>query len=223
MQILLIEDDDALAAHIAGALRQAGHVVTRCRDGRQGLMQVSSESYDVIVLDRMLPQVDGMKILAALRATDDETPVLMVSALGDVDERVKGLRAGSDDYLPKPFAMSELLARVDVLARRKTPVVDSGFLNHADVEIDTLARIVRRGGRRIELTTREFGILVELVRNVGRVVTRSMLLERVWDYSFDPQTNIIDQHISNLRQKLEIEGRASPIRTVRGAGYMIGP
>ncbi|QVM86257.1 response regulator transcription factor [Novosphingobium decolorationis] len=223
MQILLIEDDDALAAHVANGLRQSGHVVTRCRDGRHGLMQVSSESYDVIVLDRMLPHVDGMKILAALRATDDETPVLLISALGDVDERVKGLRAGGDDYLPKPFAMSELLARVDVLARRKAPVVESGFLHHADIEIDTLARIVRRAGQRIELTSREFGLLVELVRNVGRVVTRSMLLERVWDYNFDPQTNIIDQHISNLRKKLEIEGRASPIQTVRGAGYMITP
>ncbi len=223
MQILLIEDDDALAAHVANGLRQSGHVVTHCRDGRHGLMQVSSESYDVIVLDRMLPHVDGMKILAALRATDDETPVLLISALGDVDERVKGLRAGGDDYLPKPFAMSELLARVDVLARRKAPVVESGFLHHADIEIDTLARIVRRAGQRIELTSREFGLLVELVRNVGRVVTRSMLLERVWDYNFDPQTNIIDQHISNLRKKLEIEGRASPIQTVRGAGYMINP
>lgn len=223
MQILMIEDDDALAAHIAGGLGQAGHVVTRCSDGRQGLIQVSCETYDVIVLDRMLPQVDGMKILAALRATDDETPVLMVSALGDVDERVKGLRAGSDDYLPKPFAMSELLARVEVLARRKAVPVDSGFLCHADIEIDTMGRIVRRGGRRIDLTTREFGILVELVRNAGRVVTRSMLLERVWDYSFDPQTNIIDQHISNLRQKLEVDGQPSPIQTVRGSGYMISP
>ena len=223
MQILLIEDDEALSAHVASGLRQAGHVVTCHRDGRQGLMQASSESYDVIILDRMLPQVDGMKILAALRATDDETPVLIVSALGDVDERVKGLRAGSDDYLPKPFALSELLARVEVLARRKSPQPEqSGPILFADLEIDTLARTVRRAGKRIELTTREFGILIELVRNAGRVVTRSMLLERVWDYNFDPQTNIIDQHISNLRQKLDEGGHAPLIRTVRGAGYLIG-
>lgn len=223
MQILLIEDDEALSAHVAAGLRQAGHVVTCHRDGRQGLLQASSESYDVIILDRMLPQVDGMKILAALRATDDETPVLIVSALGDVDERVKGLRAGADDYLPKPFALSELLARVEVLARRKSPQPEqSGPILFADLEIDTLARTVRRAGKRIDLTTREFGILIELVRNAGRVVTRSMLLERVWDYNFDPQTNIIDQHISNLRQKLDEGGHAPLIRTVRGAGYLIG-
>ncbi|WP_230292644.1 response regulator transcription factor [Croceicoccus sp. Ery5] len=225
MQILLIEDDDALAAHIGGGLEQAGHVVTLCRDGRQGLLQASSETYDVIVLDRMLPHVDGMKILAALRATDDKTPVLIVSALSDVDERVKGLRAGGDDYLPKPFAMSEMLARVEVLARRKSayPAADSSPILHADLEIDPLGRTVRRGGKRIELTTREFGILIELVRNAGRVVTRAMLLERVWDYNFDPQTNIIDQHISNLRQKLDGDGQAPLIRTVRGAGYRFGP
>ena len=222
MQILLIEDDEALSAHVASVLRQAGHVVTCHRDGRQALMDASCELYDVIVLDRMLPGVDGMKILAALRATDDATPVLIVSALGDVDERVKGLRAGADDYLPKPFALSELLARVEVLARRKAPQAEqAGPIQFADLEIDPLARTVRRAGRRVELTTREFGILIELVRNAGRIVTRSMLLERVWDYNFDPQTNIIDQHISNLRHKLDEGGHAPLIRTVRGAGYLI--
>lgn len=222
MQILLVEDDESLAAHAAGGLRQAGHVVDHRADGREGLIQATCETYDVIILDRSLPSVDGMKILAALRASDNATPVLILSALGDVDERVKGLKAGGDDYLPKPFAFSELLARVEVLGRRKGAMVEPvSTLSVDNLEIDMLGQVVRRGGQRIELTTREFRILSYLARNVGRVVTRSMLLENVWDYSFDPQTNIIDQHISNLRQKIDRDHAVPLIHTVRGIGYVM--
>ncbi len=222
MHILLVEDDQSLAAHVANGLRQSGHIVEHCADGRTGLVQATCETYDVIILDRMLPNVDGLKILAALRASHDETPVLILSALGDVDQRVKGLKAGGDDYLPKPFAFSELLARVEVLGRRKSAQADdAATLTIGDVEIDLMGHVVKRGGQRIELTTREFRILTYLARNAGRVVTRAMLLENVWDYSFDPQTNIIDQHISNLRQKLDRDQAQPLIHTVRGAGYVM--
>ena len=220
--ILAIEDDPVLGAYLQEELQRGGFQVTWCRNGLEGLEKAGRQAFDVVLMDILLPGLDGLDALAQLRRRS-ATPVILMSALGAEADRISGFQRGADDYLPKPFAMSELLARVDVLARRKAPVVESGFLHHADIEIDTLARIVRRAGQRIELTSREFGLLVELVRNVGRVVTRSMLLERVWDYNFDPQTNIIDQHISNLRKKLEIEGRASPIQTVRGAGYMINP
>lgn len=224
MQILLIEDDESLAAHVTAGLREAGHVVERCGDGREGLVQAACETYDVIVLDRMLPSLDGLKLLAALRATENATPVLIVSALGEVDERVRGLRAGGDDYMAKPFAMSELLARVDSLGRRNAAVAEpSDHLRVGDLEIDLVAHVVSRAGRRISLTLRELRILAYLARNAGRVVTRSMLLESVWDYNFDPQTNIIDQHISKLRQKIAGEGEAPLIHTVRGLGYVMRP
>lgn len=222
MQILLIEDDAGVADYVATGLREAGHLVEHCGDGRQGLICATSETWDVIILDRMLPQVEGMKILATLRATDDMTPVLILSALGDVDERVKGLRAGGDDYLPKPFALSELIARVETLGRRGPVSSDTvTALKVGDLEIDLLGHIVRRAGRRIDVTTREFRILQYLARNVGRVVTRSMLLENVWDYNFDPQTNIIDQHVSKLRQKIDRDHPAPLIHTVRGVGYVM--
>ncbi len=221
MHLLLIEDDARVAAFVAKALREEGHHVDHCADGRSGLLQASSEAYDVIVLDRMLPQVDGMKILQTIRATGDTTPVLILSALGDTDERVKGLRAGGDDYLPKPFAVSELVARVEVLGRRSPAQEESARIAIGDFALDSIGRIATRGGRRIELTNREFRILEYLARNAGQVVTRSMLLEQVWDYHFDPQTNIIDQHVSRLRQKLD-KGFDTPlIETVRGAGYSI--
>lgn len=224
MHILLVEDDDSLAGHIAAGLRQAGHLVDHRADGREGLIQATCETYDVIILDRMLPGVEGLKILSALRASDDDTPVLLLSALGEVDERVKGLKAGGDDYLAKPFALSELLARVEVLARRRGMTVQTaGDLRLGDLEIDFAGHVVRRGGKRIELTTREFRILSVLARNAGRVVTRAMLLEDVWDYAFDPQTNIIDQHICNLRQKIDRDHAAPLIHTVRGAGYVLRP
>ncbi len=222
MQILLVEDDASLAAHVAAGLREAGHLVDHRTDGRDGLIQATCETYDVIVLDRMLPSLDGLKLLAALRATENTTPVLIVSALGDVDERVRGLRAGGDDYMAKPFAMSELLARVDSLGRRNATVAEPGdVLRVGDLEIDLVAHVVSRGGRRINLTLRELRILAYLARNSGRVVTRSMLLENVWDYNFDPQTNIIDQHISKLRQKITEDDEAPLIHTIRGIGYVM--
>ena len=221
MRILLLEDDLQLAQYIAQGLREAGHTTRHCADGSEGLLVASEEAFDVIVLDRMLPGMDGMQVLRAWRARGDSTPVLILSALGDVDERVAGLKAGGDDYLAKPFALPELLARVEVLARRGPLAAEQSRLTVADLEIDLLDRMARRGGRRIELTAREFRILEFLVRNAGRVVTRAMLLEHVWDYHFDPQTNIIDQHVSRLRQKVDREPCVPLIETVRGTGYMI--
>lgn len=221
MQILLIEDDDRVARHIAKGLRDLGHHVEHCADGRGGLATACAERFDAIILDRMLPGLDGLSILAELRGSGDATPVLLLSALGEVDERVKGLKAGADDYLPKPFALSELIARIEILGRRVPVAAAQTRLRIADLELDLLGLLATRGGRAIDLTAREFRILEYLVRNAGRVVTRSLLLESVWDYHFDPQTNIIDQHVSRLRQKVD-RGFAVPlIHTVRGSGYVL--
>ena len=222
MHVLLIEDDERVAAFVGRALREEGHLVDHRPDGKAGLIQASSERYDAIVLDRMLPRVDGLKILQTIRATGDTTPVLILSALGDTDERVRGLRAGGDDYLAKPFSVAELVARVEALGRRQTGGETHKVTTIGDLVIDPVARLVSRGGCRIELSNREFRILEYLARNAGRVVTRSMILEHVWDYHFDPQTNIIDQHVSRLRQKLDRGGDRPLIETVRGAGYAIG-
>ena len=222
MRVLLIEDDPRVAAFVTKSLLSEGHLVDHRQDGRSGLIQAASESYDVIVLDRMLPHVDGLKVLQTIRATGDVTPVLVLSALGDTDERVRGLRAGSDDYLAKPFSISELVARVEALGRRQAAAESTSQILVGEVTIDPVSRLVSCKGRRIELTNREFRILEYLARNAGRIVTRSMLLEHVWDYSFDPQTNIIDQHVSRLRQKLDRGGASTVIETVRGAGYCIG-
>jgi two-component system OmpR family response regulator len=178
-------------------------------------LQASDAAFDVLILDRMLPELDGLELLRRLRAAGNRTPVLLLSALGDVDQRVAGLRAGGDDYLAKPFALAELLARRDL------PATQPGRLTFGDVDLDLLGRQVHRAGRRIELTARELRILEFLLRNAGQVVTRAMLLEHVWDYHFDPQTNIIDQHVSRLRQKMEHAGAASLTHTVRGVGYVI--
>ena len=221
MHVLLIEDDPRLAGFVAKALREEGHQVDHESDGKAGLFRASCDRYDLIILDRMLPQVDGLKILQALRAAGDRTPVLILSALGDTDERVKGLRAGGDDYLPKPFALPELLARAEILGRRQAVIETPARIACGNFELDPVARTATRAGRRIDLTNREFRILEYLARNAGRVITRSMLLEQVWDYQFDPQTNIIDQHISRLRQKIDRGLDAPLIETVRGAGYMI--
>ncbi|KKC27785.1 response regulator transcription factor [Sphingomonas sp. SRS2] len=221
MQLLLIEDDARVADHVARGLREAGHLVDVARAGREGLLKAAAEQYDAIILDRMLPEVDGLKILQTIRATGDNIPVLILSALGDVDERIKGLRAGGDDYLPKPFALSELVARVEVLGRRGPAIAETTQLTIGDLAVDLLGLTVTRAGRRIDLTQREFRILEYLMRNEGRVVTRSMLLENVWDYSFDPQTNIIDQHVSRLRQKVDRDFATQLIQTVRGTGYVI--
>jgi two-component system OmpR family response regulator len=221
VHILLIEDDLDVAGHVAKGLREAGHIVEMAADGRDGLLKAAADRYDVIVLDRMLPKIDGLKILQTIRATGDTTPVMILSALGDIDERIRGLRAGSDDYLPKPFALSELVARVEVLGRRVPQIAQTTELYAGDLVIDLLGHVVTRNNRRIELTQREFRILEYLVRNADRVVTRSMLLEHVWDYAFDPQTNIIDQHVSRLRQKLDRDSDWPLIETVRGTGYVI--
>jgi two-component system, OmpR family, response regulator len=221
MRILLVEDDQRVAAHIARSMSDAGHTVDHIADGREALFRVAAERYDVAILDRMLPNVDGLTILKTMRANRDRTPVLVLSALDQVDERVQGLKAGGDDYLVKPFAVSELAARIEALGRRAEPAGDLSALKIGDLEIDLATRTVRRGGREIAVTDREFRILDYMARNAGRVVTRSMLLENVWKYNFDPQTNIIDQHVSRLRQKVDRGFEAPLLQTVRGVGYVL--
>ena len=224
-RILCVEDDATTADYIAKGLGEAGFTVDVAGDGRDGLFQASSGHYDAIVLDRMLPGMDGLAVLSALRAGGVTTPVVMLSALSSLDERVRGLRAGSDDYLAKPFAFAELLARLEAVRRRGTassgeaPVTK---LSYADLEVDLLARRVTRGGRKIDLQPREFRLLEFLLAHQGQVVTRTMLLEDVWDYHFDPGTNVIDVHVSRLRKKLDEGGAPSLLHTVRGAGYRLG-
>ncbi|MBL8771281.1 MAG: response regulator transcription factor [Phenylobacterium sp.] len=222
MHVLVVEDDERVAGHVVKGLKGEGWLVDHVADGRKALFQVAAETYDVIVLDRMLPNVDGLKILQTMRASGDSTPVLILSALGDVDNRVKGLRAGGDDYLSKPFAISELVARVEALGRRKGAAVqETTELALADLHMNLLTRTVTRRGHPIDLTTREFALLEHLLRNAGRVVSRSMLLEAVWDYNFDPQTNIIDQHVSRLRAKIDKDFDPPLLQTVRGMGYSL--
>ena len=220
MKILLIEDDKILADHVAKGLREAGHVVDHCADGKEGLFAVAEQAHEVVILDRMLPGVDGMTILQTMRASGNSTPVMFLTALGEVDDRVDGLRKGGDDYLSKPFSMQELIARVEALGRRPAQSRQIDRLSAHGVEMDLLRRQVRVRGLEVRLTSREFEILEVLLRNAGRVVTRGMLLEAVWDYRFDPQTNIVDQHVSRLRQKLG-EQAAEAIETVRGLGYRV--
>ncbi|MEP6966773.1 MAG: response regulator transcription factor [Pseudomonadota bacterium] len=221
MKLLLVEDDRETAAWLMRALAEAGHVADHAADGRDGLMLAAAEPYDVIVLDRMLPGIDGLAILRTLRAAKVATPVLLLTALGGIDDRVEGLEAGGDDYLVKPFAFAELLARVGALARRPPPQDRPTVLSVADLRMDLLAREVTRAGERIELQPREFQLLEYLLRHAGRVVTRTMLLESVWDFHFDPKTNIVETHISRLRAKLQRGGGAELIHTVRGAGYRL--
>jgi len=221
MRILLIEDDVDAAAFLVKALKEAGHVPDHAADGESGAAMAERGEYDVLVVDRMLPKRDGLAVIEGLRASGDQTPVLILSALGQVDDRVKGLRAGGDDYLPKPYAFSELLARVEVLARRKAPQATETSYTVGDLELDRLSHEVRRGGQAIALQPREFRLLEFLMLHAGQVVTRTMLLEKVWDYHFDPQTNVIDVHISRLRSKID-KGFDKPLlHTVRGAGYVI--
>lgn len=224
MRVLVVEDERNTREFIERALREAGYSVDAASNGRDGLLMATTENYDLLVLDRMLPQVDGLTIVRTLRASKLATPVLILSALGEVDDRVDGLRAGSDDYLVKPFALSELLARVEALLRRPRggEVADATTLRVADLELDRLKRAVRRGERRIELQPKEFQLLEYLMRHVDQVVTRTMLLEGVWDYHFDPKTNVIDVHISNLRHKVDRDARQPLIHTVRGVGYRLG-
>ncbi len=223
MRVLVIEDDSDTLAYIAQGLDQHGHVVDKSGDGKDGLFKSLEESYDAIVLDRMLPGLDGLSVLQTLRSSGDTTPVLILSALGEVDDRVEGLRKGGDDYLTKPFAFSELLARLEALVRRgDAPAVETN-LHVADLEMDLLARTVRRSGKTIELQPREFRLLEYLMRHSGQVVTRTMLLEKVWDYHFDPQTNVIDVHISRLRGKIDRDFDEPLIHTVRSVGYVLRP
>ena len=223
MRILLIEDDVEASAYLAKALTESGHVVDQAKDGRDGLFMALSETYDVLIVDRMLPGLDGLSILKSLRASGRSVPVLVLSALGKLDERVAGLRAGGDDYLVKPYAFAELLARVEALARRSSTAGAPAetVLKVGPLEMDLLARKVHRGGKPIDLQPREFRLLEYLMRHAGQVVTRTMLLENVWDYHFDPQTNVIDVHISRLRQKLNRGHEEALIHTVRGAGYCL--
>ncbi|MGH7159511.1 MAG: winged helix-turn-helix domain-containing protein [Acetobacteraceae bacterium] len=222
MRILVVEDDKDVAGFIVKGLRESGHVVEHADNGRDGLFLAASETFDAIVLDRMLPGgVDGLRILETLRSQRNSVPVLFLSALGQVDDRVAGLKAGGDDYLTKPFAFSELLARVEALTRRGKGDGPATKLVVADLEMDLLSRSVRRAGQKIDLQPREFLLLEYLMRHAGQVVTRTMLLEGVWDYHFDPQTNVIDVHVSRLRQKVDKPFAGPLIHTVRNAGYML--
>ena len=221
MKLLLVEDDKEAAAYLKRALSEAGHTVDDCGGGREGLMLAAGETYDVIVLDRMLPQIDGLAILRTIRAAGVKTPVLLLTALGGIDDRVEGLEAGGDDYLVKPFAFAELLARVNALARRPPTQEMRTELAVADLRLDLLRRTVTRAGRRIELQPREFQLLEYLMRHAGRVVTRTMLLESVWEFHFDPKTNIVETHMSRLRGKVDRGHPHELIHTVRGAGYVL--
>ena len=221
MRALIIEDDAETAGFIAKGLSEGGFAVDVAHDGRDGLVLALGADYDVAVVDRMLPELDGIAIVEAMRSAGRKTPVLFLSAKGEVEDRVAGLQAGADDYLVKPFAFSELRARVDALLRRGAAPVQETVLRAGDLEMDLLARRVTRAGRPVALQRREFQLLECLMRSAGRVVTRTMLLEHVWDYHFDPQTNVIDVHISRLRRKVDTDGEPPLIETVRGAGYRL--
>ncbi len=224
MRILIIEDDRELASFVRKGLSQAGWNVDHADNGKDGLFLATTEQYDALIVDRMLPGIEGLTVVRTLRASDIDTPVLILSALGEVDDRVKGLKAGGDDYLVKPFAFSELMARVEALVRRSrtTSAAAQTTLEVADLHMDLLKREVRRGAAKIDLQPREFQLLEFLLRHAGQVVTRTMLLEGVWDYHFDPQTNVIDVHISRLRAKVDKGFERPLLHTVRGAGYRLG-
>ncbi len=221
MRILVVEDDEIAAEYVRKGLMEAGHVVDLAHDGELGLEMAKAADYDALVLDRMLPKRDGLSLLRALREDGDATPVLILSALGEVDQKVEGLRAGGDDYLAKPYSFTELLARVEAIGRRSDPTAAVTKLKAGDLEMDLLARTVRRAGQNILLQPREFRLLECLMRHTGKVVTRTMLLEKVWDYHFDPQTNVIDVHISRLRAKIDKDFDLPILHTVRGAGYRL--
>jgi two-component system OmpR family response regulator len=221
MRLLIIEDDRTAADYIVRAFREVGHVADHAADGEEGLALALDGQYDVLIVDRMLPKRDGLTVIGTLRDKGIETPALILSALGQVDDRVKGLRAGGDDYLPKPYSFSELLARVEALARRRGGRGEETVYRVGDLELDRLSHTVKRANQEIVLQPREFRLLEYLMKHTGQVVTRTMLLENVWDYHFDPQTNVIDVHISRLRSKID-KGFTRPLlHTVRGAGYMI--
>nr|WP_321457670.1 response regulator transcription factor [uncultured Cohaesibacter sp.] len=221
MRILIIEDDIEAAAYLAKGLKEAGHHCEHASDGALGYDMAANSSYDVMIVDRMLPKRDGLSIIEQRRQEGDQTPVLILSALGEVDDRVTGLRAGGDDYLTKPYAFTELLARIEVMARRRNPGEVETVYRVADLELDRLSHTVKRAGETILLQPREFRLLEYLMKNAGQVVTRTMLLENVWDYHFDPQTNVIDVHISRLRSKIDKGFDPALLQTVRGSGYSL--
>jgi two-component system OmpR family response regulator len=221
MKLLLVEDDEEAAEYLKRALIEAGHAVDHAPSGRDGLFLAASEPYDVIVLDRMLPEMDGVAILRTIRAARVKTPVLLLTALDGIDERVEGLDAGADDYLVKPFAFVELMARINALARRPPPQEVVTVLQVGDLRMDLLKRSVTRASIRIDLQPREFQLLEYLMRNAGRVVTRTMLLESIWNFHFEPQTNIVETHMSRLRAKIDRGHPRELIHTVRGSGYMM--
>jgi two-component system, OmpR family, response regulator len=221
MRVLIMEDDKQVAAFMCRGLREAGHVCDAAHDGEDGLEMARGGQYDVLVVDRMMPRRDGLSVIETRRAEGMATPILILSALGEVDDRVDGLKSGADDYLVKPYAFAELLARVEVLARRRDPGSVQTQLSVGDLEMDLLARTVKRGGEDVLLQPREFRLLEFLMRHAGQVVTRTMLLEKVWDYHFDPQTNVIDVHISRLRSKIDKPFGSTMLHTVRGAGYRL--
>ena len=221
MHILLIEDDTEAARVLVKGLSESGYTVDHAADGREGLSRALAGRFDLIVTDRMLPHIDGLAVIELMRRKGLSTPVLVLSALGSVDDRIRGLKAGGDDYLTKPFSFAELLARIEALLRRRTSAPQSTRLKVEDLEFDLLARCVTRGGREVELTARELKLLEFLMRRAGQVVTRTMLLEGVWDLHFDPQSNLIDVHISRLRQAIDRGSDHPLIHTVRGSGYVL--
>lgn len=221
MRVLVVEDDDTVRSYILKGLSEHGHTAEQADSGRDGLFMATTEEFDAIVLDRMLPAPDGMTILKTLRASGNDTPVLILSALGEVDDRVEGLKTGSDDYLVKPFQFSELIARLEVIVKRHNHRQEyDTMLKVADLELDLLKHKVTKGGETVKFQPREFRLLEYLMRHKGQLVTRKMLLEQVWDYHFDPETNIIEVHISHIRSKIDDKGKDSFIETVRGSGYV---
>lgn len=221
MKLLVVEDDETTGTYIARGLREEGHTVDLVTNGRDALIQATSAGYDVLIVDRMVPQIDGMTLVKTLRGAGNRTPVLFLTSLGSVEDRIEGLTAGGDDYLVKPFAFGELSARVAALARRAPTVAQETTLHAGDLTMDLLSRRVIRAGREISLLPREFAILEHLLRRKGRVQTRTMLLEAIWDISFDPMTNVVETHISRLRAKVDRPFDTDLIQTVRGAGYRI--
>lgn len=220
MHILIVEDDIQAAQYLIKGLSENGHHVDHEADGKSGLFMAMENTYDVIIMDRMLPNLDGLSAIKTIRASGDTTPVMILSALGEVDDRVHGLRAGGDDYLVKPFAFAELLARLDVLSRRQGDIKQpETSLKVADLEMDLLTHSVKRAGKNIDLQPREFRLLEYLMRNQGQMITRTMLLENVWNFHFDPQTNVIDVHISRLRNKIDKNFDKPLLQTIRGVGY----
>jgi len=223
MKILSVEDDPKIASFIVGGLRQAGYVVTSCSDGQEGFTVATTEPFDLMIVDIMLPKLDGLSLIDQLRAAKINTPVIILSAKRSVEDRVVGLQRGGDDYITKPFAFSELLARIQSVTRRAIGASETTRLCFADVEMDLLTRKVSRGGKALNLQPREFALLEFLMRNAGRVVSKTMIMEHVWDYNFDPQTNVVEARICRLREKIDDGSSSKLLHTIRGVGYVFGP